>query len=118
MSEHDVERQIRDYLRIALPDEVVVWHTPNGAQLGARQLWQMRAAGMVAGIPDRCFVHAGRAYFAEVKGPRGRLSDAQVGMHERLRRAGCPVVVVRSVEELEAALLDWGLPLRTRMLGL
>ena len=94
----------------------MTFHIPNGAKMGAQQLWAMRAAGMIAGIPDRCFLRDGRAYFIEVKRPKGRLSESQSAMFPKIEAAGCPVAVCRSVEDVEAALLEWGFPIKTRML--
>lgn len=116
MRETDVEKALTRWLSIALPDDAVSFHVPNGARLGARQVWQMKAAGMVAGIPDRVVVWNGLAFFMEIKGPKGRLSEAQIEMHERLRRTGCPVAVVRSIDDAEAFLDSVGLPLRARSL--
>ena len=117
MNEHDVEKAITKWLAVALPAEAVSFHVPNGAQLGARQVWQMKAAGMTAGVPDRVVVWRGRAFFLEAKGPRGLLSDAQVAMHARLRTAECKVGVVRSIEDAERFLGDeCGIPLRARSL--
>ena len=116
--EDDIEKQIRDFLKVALPSEVICFHIPNGSQLGARQVWQMKNAGMVAGIPDRCFLYRGRAYFIEVKGPRGRLTESQEAMFPKIRECGCPVAVCRSADDVQKALDSWGIPLRSRMLPL
>lgn len=116
ITEDDVEKQIRDYLLIALLPGVEHFHVPNGAKLGARQVWQMKAAGMKAGIPDRCFLYQGRAYFIEVKKPGGVLSDSQRVMFPKIRTVGCPVEICRSVEDVERALVAWGIPLKARIL--
>ncbi len=115
MRETDIEAAITAYLRFALPPLAVSFHIPNGAQLGARQLWQMRRAGMVAGIPDRCVLWNGKAYFLECKGPKGRLSPAQEEMFVRIEDADCEVAVVRSVEDVEARLIEWGIPINARL---
>jgi len=116
--EVDVYKPIRKYLDWALPSNCVHFHVPNGAKLGARQIWEMLAIGMKAGIPDHCIVFEGKAYFLEVKTLKGRVSEAQAQMHEQLRSAGSKVEVVRSVEEVERALLEWKFPLRSRLLPL
>lgn len=117
-TEHDVEKQISAYLKVALPSEVICFHIPNGAKLGAQQLWKMRAAGMVAGIPDRCILHNSRAYFIEVKRPGGDVSESQRQMFPRIEKAGCSVAICRSAEDVERALVAWGIPLKARMLPL
>ncbi len=51
----------------------------------------------------------GAAYGLEVKKPGEHPTPVQLAFHDRLRGAGVPVAVVRSVDEAEAALAGWGL---------
>ncbi len=45
-------------------------------------------------VPDHCFV--------ETKAPGGEPTDAQAREHERMRAAGCTVLVISTLEQLDA----------------
>ena len=56
------------------------------------------------GLPDICgYMNDGRALFVECKSTIGRLRPEQVAFLERAERAGCVVVVARSIEDLQKA---------------
>jgi hypothetical protein len=67
---------------------------------------------MVAGVPDLVLTHAGRAFFFEVKSPTGRLRPAQKLFLERATASGAKCAVVRSIDDVRAALQAWGVPTR------
>lgn len=116
MNENQIEAQITSYLRFALPQDAVSFHIANGGyKLSVGELGRLRRAGYVAGVPDRCILWQGRAYFLEAKGPRGRLSHAQEDFIERIRSAGSEVAIVRSVDDVESALTSWGFPLNATL---
>jgi hypothetical protein len=116
MRENDIEKAITDYLHFALPKDAVAFHVPQGGfKLSPWELGQLKRAGYVAGIPDRCILWDGKAYFLECKGPHGKLSPAQSAMFIRIKGAGCNVATVRSIEEVEAALTNWGVPINGRL---
>ena len=54
------------------------------------------------GDPDFVICRNARAAFIELKMPKGILSPAQVARHAELARAGCAVMVARSLEEAVA----------------
>lgn len=63
----------------------------------------------VSGVSDFFAVKDGRAIWIECKRPiGGRLSDAQRGFLDAMRRNGAAVAVVSSVEELEERLAEAG----------
>jgi hypothetical protein len=72
----------------------------------------LRAAGAIVrhidgamgipGVPDLLVGYQGVTYLMEVKGPKGRLSDAQVAFHAEWK--GGPLVTVRTAPEALAAL--------------
>lgn len=112
MRESDLERTITEYLKFALPPDAVSFHIPNEGRRGFRQQSEFKRAGGVAGMPDRCILWQGRAYFLEAKGRLGRMSPAQKAMFVCLQSAGCDVAVVRSVDDVQSALRAWGITLR------
>ena len=81
VSEHAIQKAIADVLRreIAVEGRVspagVVWFAIDvamffGAIPGAGR-------GLIDGLPDLWFLHAGRAYLIELKAADGQLSEAQ-----------------------------------------
>lgn len=114
--EDDIQRAIVRYLRVVLPSGFVVQSTankPRSAAAGVRE----RSMGAVAGWPDLALygqAEEGRptAWFIEVKAPAGKLSDKQHAVHDRLKLAGFPVAVARSVDDVRDRLHEWGVPAR------
>lgn len=51
------------------------------------------------GFPDLFCVRNGAVRLVEVKQPKGKLTEAQVALHQRLKAAGLTVHVVRDVQE-------------------
>jgi len=113
--EDDLESAITDYLALVLPDEVVTFHVPNEGKRSFGQQRKMKRLGMVAGVPDRCFIHNGGVSFIEVKAPKKYCTPVQKDMQERLFNAGANIDVCRSVEEVEHALIGFGIPLKQRV---
>ncbi|MDQ1077986.1 VRR-NUC domain-containing protein [Pseudoroseomonas cervicalis] len=117
--------QVVSYLRRALPDGSIVFAIPNeqkasgpGKFAGARFGQARKAAGVLTGMPDVCCVVPGRVtVWIEMKSKVGRATDAQLAMHERLRRAGHVVGIVRSIEDAAALMDRAGVPLRFRVSG-
>jgi hypothetical protein len=88
---------------------IVALHIPNEGKRSAVAGRMLRAEGMIAGAPDLLLLaDNGRTGWLEVKAANGRLSDAQRAFHALLTRKGHRVAVVRSVDDAEAALRDWG----------
>lgn len=107
--------EVVSFLRMALPDDALVAHSPNGGWRLFSEAARFKKMGVVAGWPDLVVVHGGKAMFLELKAARGRLSDAQRLCHEKLRAAGCPVEVVKTLEQVVAALDAASVPLRARI---
>lgn len=117
MTEADLHRQIVQYLRLVLPG-AVVHHAANEVRRGGRRGHINRAVnaglGVVAGYPDLAVHAAGLTGFLEIKTGAGRLSPPQVALHARLEALGYPVAVVRSIDDVRAALAAWGLETREK----
>ena len=102
------------FLRLVLPVEATYTTFPlGGGGFGHGQ--RLKAMGTRAGWPDLQVLYSGRAFLIELKSQNGRLSEEQVQTHRRIVSAGCPVVVARTLEEVEAALRVWGVPMRGRV---
>ena len=75
-----------------------------------RQIAHNEAMGTIKGWPDlTCILPGPVVAFFEVKAPGNSPDKDQKDLHIALRALGCRVAVVRSVEEVEAALADWGI---------
>lgn len=109
--EGPIQRQIVAHLRARFP-EAIIHHSPNSIDMSGlaimRQISRNEAMGTVKGFPDlQCLLPGPRICLFEVKAP-GNYPDAdQRALHQRLRALGCLVAVVRSVEDVEAALQGW-----------
>ena len=114
--EDDIHCAIVGYLRAVLPHGFVVQHTankPRSEAAGARE----KRMGAVKGWPDLAVYGQAEedrptAWFIEVKAPGGRLKEEQIAVHDRLRLAGFPVAVARSVDDVRAKLREWNVPAR------
>ncbi len=60
-----------------------------------------------AGVPDIQVIYDGRVLWLEVKRPSGKVTLIQKAVHDKLRRAGSIVHVVRSLEEAQRAFSDF-----------
>lgn len=87
----------------------------HGVKLPPATWRRMQRIGVRAGIPDILVVHDGRCHWIELKAGKNSTTEAQDVTHERLRAAGCPVVVCRSTDDVRANLMAWGVPIRERM---
>ena len=111
--ENPIQRAIVQYLRTAIPGNPIVHHSPNEIGLSgkdvARQIAKAKLNGMVPGWPDLVVVCYPAVLFFEVKAPGGRLSPAQEQVHMDMIRLGHRVAVVRSIEDVQAALDKWAI---------
>ena len=105
--EDDLQRDVFRFLDLALPPEDgVAYAIPNGGKRSKKEAARMKGLGVRAGMPDIGICYRGRALYVELKAPRGVMSAAQKDMARRLTYCGAPVLLVRSVPELEALLRE------------
>jgi len=127
-TEQHLHREVVRYLGAALDHRSWFCHPANGGYRTPAEAGIFRALGVVAGTPDILVIHAGRAHWIELKAPPKTLksgkkstaapavSDAQIAVAAALVRAGCPhVAICRSIDEVQAALIGWGVPTRARV---
>jgi len=67
------------------------------------------AFGLIAGSGDYVFIGEGRGGWIELKAPRGSLSEGQRDFRAWSEHTGAPYAVCRSLNDVEATLLGWGL---------
>jgi hypothetical protein len=78
---------------------------PNGGYRSPAEAGILIGMGVKRGVPDLLvWTPEGHSFGVELKGPRGRESDAQVLFRSTLESLGHRVYVCWSVDEVEAAL--------------
>jgi hypothetical protein len=113
ISEAQLQRQIVDYLNVALLPTHLVFAIPNAAprMVGARA--SNAVAGLRKGMTDLAIVGAGRVYFVEVKTDKGVLSAEQEDFKDWcLMKGMCGWCCARSLDDVRAALRHWGIETR------
>ena len=122
ISEDQLEEAITRYLGVVLPDNAVAYHIPNGTNCTPTQAAKQRRAGLRAGMPDRGIIYGGTTYYIEAKRPKvvgfqraGVLTDKQKAMFPKIEAAGAVIRVCYSLEDVEAALIAFGIPIKSRM---
>lgn len=117
--EGPIHRSILQWLRLALPHAMIHHSANEGVRSGARGMLdgkRKKAMGQVAGFPDIVvfpWSHLPVMFF-EVKAPGGYASEAQKAIHEQLRVLGYRVALVRSIDDVSAALAEWGIACKVR----
>ncbi len=112
--EDQIQSAVVGYIQAVAPT-VILYAIPNSA----RRTRGGRAANAVPGLRRGVFdlglvLPDGRAAFVEVKmpSPMSRLSDHQRTFRLLLTARGIPYAVCRSVEDVRAALAQWGVETR------
>jgi len=123
--EEQVQQAIATFLDTALHRDARWWHTPN--QKGTRSTYEQKilsSLGVKAGVPDVVIVWQSRIHFIEVKSPDvkpmgalkgkrgGSLSKTQKPWKEWAETTGTPWSLARSIDDVEVALVRWGIPHR------
>lgn len=119
MNEDALHNVVAQYLALALPDDAIAHHSMNEGKRGWHTQRKLKRFGVVKGWPDVEIVFRGRAYFIELKAPgtlqgnrmvgRGYCSKEQRDCQQRLRGAGAQVITAWSLEEVQDALIGWGI---------
>jgi hypothetical protein len=112
--EQAIQKNLVDSLPFILPRDAFLFAVPNGGKGSPIERAIFRGQGVVAGVTDLIVLWAGRAFGLEVKGPKGYLSEKQAAVHDRMRGAGVPVAVVKSLPEAVAFLRQNQIPLRIK----
>lgn len=108
--ERAFQRQVCDFLTVALPPDSFFSAIPGGDGK------MTRAPGYKSGVPDVMVIHDWTPIFFELKAPKGRVTEVQKQTHDALRTAGADVFVVRSLAEVSDHLRGCGVPLRAEVM--
>ncbi|MGV7234638.1 MAG: VRR-NUC domain-containing protein [Nitrosomonadaceae bacterium] len=79
----------------------LLFHVPNGGKRDPREANKFKAMGVVAGIPDLVFCKNGKTYFFELKTDKGKLSDRQIDVHEKLVGEKFEIWIIRDFENFK-----------------
>ena len=112
LRELELHKAIVSYLRVVLPADAILQHTPNEGKRTSWEQMNLRALGVHAGWPDLAIYHDGKVLFLEVKTPTGRITPRQHDTMARLDEQGFPAHVVRSIDDVTERLTDAGIPTR------
>jgi len=107
-NERDIQRSVVQHLAWHAHPDAFCFHVPLGGYRKPIEAAILKSLGTIAGVPDLVCILYGRVYCVEIKTERGRVSDVQRVIHERLRRAGAEVAVAFGLEEVLATLMAWG----------
>lgn len=112
--ESPIQRAIVQWLEIQFPDWLVHHCKMEINKRGRNiqiEIAKAKAKGSKAGFPDLLvlpWAHIG-PLFLEVKAEGTYASPAQKEMHARLVALGYRVAVVRSIEDVQEKLAEWGI---------
>lgn len=114
LSEKELHKAVAAYFNCFLPN-TVIWFHYKANELTKRSGGIWKARGVKAGIPDFYLTWRDtrdRTLYIELKSARGRVSPTQANMHSRLEAIGHSVEVARSLDEVEAILEHYCVPVR------
>lgn len=115
-TEYELHLQVCKFLNHAMEGNTFYFHSPLGGYRHASEAGRLKKMGATAGLPDLGIVDSGRIIWLELKRAKNStVSPAQHYCHEQLRRARSPVYVCKSLDDVEAALKDAGIPVKARV---
>lgn len=114
--EHGIQVAIMQFLDRALPSSCYAFAVPNGGKRDRITGAILKREGVKAGVADIIVMrNPGLCALIEVKTAKGSLSNSQKAFRDWCAANGFPYAVVRGIGDVQAALLDWGVPLKTRV---
>lgn len=106
--EADLQRAIVAHLRMLAHKNVIWFHPMNSAPVSKRTAGRFKAEGVVAGVPDLCFVLPdGRFAGMELKAPGGRLSPSQRAFQDQCAAMGVEFCVCYDIDTALRVLRAW-----------
>lgn len=115
-AEDTLQITVAALLDTILPPGESWWcHVPNGGNRSAHTGARLKRMGTKAGAPDCMIIYQGKAFWIELKSRYGSLQDSQRVAFPKIMAAGSPIAVARTLEEVVAALMAWGIPTTTTL---
>jgi hypothetical protein len=107
--EHLLQCAILDYWRLCGRRDLMCFAVGNGGYRPIATAVKLKAEGVMPGVTDLVVVLENHGCgWMEVKTPKGRLSDEQIGFGRRVQALGHYWAVVRSVDEAAKVFAAWG----------
>lgn len=100
MTEIQLQAKCFQWLWNTVPESrTLFFHVPNGGSRNAIEGMQLKASGVIAGIPDCLFIPNGHVYGFEFKTHIGRTSPQQDKIHAYWNKQGITVFITRSPDQ-------------------
>lgn len=79
----------------------LLFAVPNGGKRSKIEAMQLKASGVVPGIPDLLLIWDGIVTGFELKTTKGKTRDNQLDLHEIWRKNGIVVHIIRDFEDFK-----------------
>ncbi len=107
LSEIQIQAKAYQYLHNNYPQlRGLLFHVPNGGNRNKIEGMQLKAAGVIPGVPDLLLVWRGKVNWIEVKTTSGSVSPIQAHIHQVWVENGAKGTIARSAEEIIEFVLD------------
>jgi hypothetical protein len=107
-TEHKFQCEVMDYLTAFGRRELFWTAIPNGELRHPNVAKRLKDEGVKPGVADICFLlEFGQSAWLELKAPRGRLSDEQIGFGKRALELGHFWACARTMDEAIAVFKAW-----------
>jgi hypothetical protein len=108
--EHELQRAVYRYLKLAVPQPCVIWSVDHAGKATLVQRAMLKARGCVAGIHDVFVLWGGHLITIELKAPGGRPTEGQRDFADAVIAAGASSFLAESIDDVESALRQCGVP--------
>lgn len=106
--EQAIQRAVFQHIAARPAPGVFAFHPANGGRRSPLEAAIMKGLGVVAGVPDVIAIREGAVFGLELKAPGGRVSAAQIAVHDALRAAGAKIAIATGIDDALAYLEAWG----------
>ena len=96
--EQDIQRAVFEHLAIRGVPGMFAFHPANGGWRSPIEAKILKGMGVKAGVPDIIAIKGGRCYALELKAENGRLTPAQIEVHNDLVAAGAKVGIAYGID--------------------
>ena len=107
--EDQIQRAVFQHLAARAAPNVVAFHPFNGGYRRPTEAAIANGLGVLAGVPDVIAIAGGAVYCLEIKAEGGKLTPAQINVHDRLRQAGAHVATAYGLDVAIRQLEAWHL---------
>jgi hypothetical protein len=115
--EHDLQRAIHRYLKLAVPHPRCIWAVDHARQATMLQRKRLIDRGCVSGIHDHFVLYGGRLITLEIKAGANGATEGQRLFAKSAMEAGASCFLVRSIDDVESALKACGIPIQATAQG-